>query len=144
MHKAFYASGFLFDLSSQQILLQQITDSSGETMWSMFGRNARSGKTGKEHFKDIFLDELSITLNESDIYEVYSYESPVFKNTQVVYYAEIFDPSFVTEDNPKYRWFTFKQIQKLPLVPQAKHDIMISKRVIDSSSRKKLGEHTLE
>ena len=143
MHKGFYASGFLFNSSSQQILLQQTADTSDGNVWGLFGRNVRNEQDTKTQFQAIFIDLFSFQLNLNDIFEVYSYESPQFKNIQTIYYAEIPDEVFTIPANVQAEWFSFKQIQKLPLVPQAKHDIMIAKRVIESHKRRSLGLHTI-
>jgi hypothetical protein len=42
-----------------------------------------------------------------------------------------------------FAWFNFKQVQKLNLSEQTKHDIMVAQRVIDSATRRSLGQQTI-
>ena len=88
---------------------------------------------------------LGVKLSLAAIYPVYFYSSKgVYKNHHIVY-AEVKElKKFLPKNGRSFDWFVFKQIPKLPLAEQAKHDIIVSQRVIDSHLRKRLGPKTLE
>lgn len=143
MHKSFYASGFLYHQKSQQILLQQQNSADETSSWSLFGKPSIKDKTGEEIIKDIF-EEFDLKLSLKNINLIYTYFSKEKNKEHNVYYAEVkklhkFSPSKKTE----LAWFSFKQIQKMNLSDQAKHDIMVGLRVIQSSIRRTLGERTI-
>lgn len=144
MHKNLYASGFLYHPKSQQILLQQKNSADSNFFWSLFGKKAIKNKTGEETFRDIFYEELSIKLKLHNINSIYTYSSKEKGTNHNIYYAEVkrlHRSSSSTKTG--FAWFNFKQIQKLNLLEQTKHDIIVGQRVIDSSIRKSLGLRTI-
>jgi hypothetical protein len=144
MHKDFYASGFLYHPNSQQILLQQQNSASDNPGWSLFGKKAVKDKSGEETFKQLFYEEFNIKLSKNKIKSVYYYFSKELNKDQNIYYAEVKSlHRFSKSKKNGLAWFTFKQIQKLNLSDQTKHDIIVSQRVIDSSIRKSLGQQTI-
>jgi len=144
MHKDFYASGFLYHSRSQQILLQQHKTADEKPAWSLFGKKADKDKTGEEIIRDIFLEDLNIKLKIRDINCIYTYSSKEEGAEHNIYYAEIKKlHKFPVSDKKEFTWFNFKQILKLNLSEQTKHDIVVGLRVIDSSVRKSLGLRTI-
>lgn len=142
MHKGFYASGFLYHPKSQQILLQQLY-SANNSSWTLFGKTSAQDKTGEEVFKDIFYEVLNLKIKLNNIKMVYSYFSKEL-NKRNIYYAEVKSRyKHPVSGNSTFAWFTFKQVQKLNLSEQIRHDILVGQRVIDSSIRKSLGLRTI-
>lgn len=144
MHKDFYVSGFLYHPKSQQILLQQENSADENPLWSLFGKKAIKNKTCEETFIDIFHEELSIELKLRNVTPIYTYSLKEKDASCNIYYAVVkklhkSSGSAKTE----FAWFNFKQIQKLNLSEQAKHDIVVGQRVIDSSVRKSQGLRTI-
>lgn len=144
MHKTFYASGFLYHAPSQQILLQQINSADNNSSWSLVGKKEITNKTGEEVFMDIFSEELNIKLKLKSVNLVYTYSSDEKGLNFNIYYAEVKKLHKSPNDSGNvFAWFNFKQIQKLNLSEQAKQDIIIGQRVINSSIRKSLGQQTI-
>lgn len=144
MHKKIYASGFIYNPSARKILLQkpkQIDSSLGE--WYLFGKEGSSSKEPEEIFKQAVRQLLKIKLET--IENVYSYFSKDLNKNHFILYAET---DRVKNFSPKkgfvFGWFTFKQILKLPIGEQTKHDLIVSQRVISAKVRKSRGERTLE
>jgi len=144
MHKDFYASGFLYHPKSNQILLQQLNTADEKATWTLFGKKVNKSKTGEEAFRDIFNEELSIKLKLRSINCIYTYFSKEKGADHNIYYAEVKKLHKVNGSTKnEFSWFNFKQILKLNLSEQAKHDIVVGLRVIDSSLRKSLGQRTI-
>lgn len=146
VHKDFYASGFLYYPPAQQILLQQPISTNGLSLWSLFGAVVLSGETPKAAFQRIIKKQLALKIKPEMIESVYSYFQKDMERNHSILYAEAiekkeFPPS---EEGTISAWFTFKQILKLPLAEQTKHDIVVGQRVIQAKVRKSLGERTLE
>jgi hypothetical protein len=51
--------------------------------------------------------------------------------------------TFPSTKKAAFAWFSFKQIQKLRIPDQIKQDIIVGQRVIDSATRKSLGQQTI-
>lgn len=118
-----YFGGFLYHVDSQQILLQQ-NSSDPELKWTLLEN------FNKKNYPEAILP-------------VYDY---VLKGEKhVISYAEVTDlKDFPVIKNLSFKWFTLKEISKLPLSRQTKQDIIIGRRVIDSQMRKMMGELTRE
>jgi len=145
MHKDFYASGFIYHPKTQQILLQQVNLENETPAWSLLSEKGSTNKTGEEIFKEMSFSKFKIELKIKNIHLIYTYFSDETKRNHNIYYAEvnkITKPSLNQKNT--FGWFTFKQITKLNLLNQAKHDIVIGQRVIQSSVRKTLGERTID
>lgn len=143
MHKVFYASGFLYHEPTQQILLQQAYDDSPE--WSLIGGLSLVQETAEEAFRRIAFAVLNIKLSLESIYPIYTYNKRNFERQQVILYADIDNINRIKgRKDTVLSWFTRKQIQKLPLDPQTRQDLIVGHRVIDARMRKSQGIHVLE
>lgn len=132
MHKRFYASGFLFHLDTQQILLHQpqtLIDPS--SLWCMFSHLGNVGEDAQRIFTIALSERINVQIEATCIYPVYDYYSESLRKDHYIFYALVpkTNPLFLRA-NDTVSWFTFKQLTKLPLSDQTKHDIMISERVI--------------
>jgi hypothetical protein len=145
MHKKFYASGFLYHSRSQQILLQQQISASKEPMWFLFGGEGDGDDNGEEAFSRVINDILNIKLKLSAVCPVYKYFHEELKRDNYICYAKIGRlEKFAETKDMVFGWFNFKQVQKLNLAEQTKHDIMVAQRVIDSATRRSLGQQTID
>ena len=70
-----------------------------------------------------------------DIYSVYDYYHTTSKRIHYIYYAVVDKPNNYSPRRGNLGWFILKQIPKLPLSDQAKHDLIISSRVINAQAR---------
>jgi len=145
MHKDFYASGFLYHSRSQQILLQQQTSADKEPTWFMFGGKSLAHESGEETFSRIVNQVLRLKLKLSAVFPVYKYFHEEMKRDHYISYAKIGRlENFPATKGTVFAWFNFKQVQKLNLSEQTKHDIMVAQRVIDSATRRSLGQQTID
>jgi hypothetical protein len=145
MHKKFYASGFLYHSRSQQILLQQLSSANKEPMWFLFGGESVKTETGEETFSRIIDKILKIKLKLSAVCPVYKYLHEEMNMDHYISYAKIGKlEKFPETKEIIFGWFNFKQVQKLNLSEQTKHDIMVAQRVIDSATRRSLGQQTID
>lgn len=142
MHKDFYASGFIYHPLSGQILLQQQKAASKTpSPWSLIGKECSDKNCGKDTFRQVLNRLLGLKINLKEIYPIYSYSSRGNYKKQHILFAQIkAKKNFSPKNNCIFSWFTLKQILKLPLTEQTKHDIIIGQRVIDAISRKSLGQ----
>lgn len=135
MHKGFYASGFIYSLPTQQILLQQVNNTS---FWLLFGDKSRKDEKPIHTFRRVISQQLKIKISPKIIYSIYDYFQEQDKNHHI-FYAQIDNKGkklrvrkgFIVE------WFTFKQLSKLQLAQQAKQDIIVGQRVIQAAARTK-------
>lgn len=143
MHK-FYASGFIYDSSTQQILLQHITPKDlSSSPWTLLGRTCSSEKTAEEAFKKTVLKLLGV--KPKNVFSIYTYLDSETHETKIVFYVELRkSKKFPDNRVSSFSWFTLKQISRLKLADQTKQDITVGQRVIDSAIRKSLGQQTLE
>jgi ADP-ribose pyrophosphatase YjhB (NUDIX family) len=145
MHKNFYASGFLYHSRSQQILLQQQTSADKEPTWFLFGGEGSAKETGEETFSRVVNAVLRLKLKAKAIFPVYKYFHEEMSRDHYISYAKIGRlEKFPETKNAAFAWFSFKQVQKLNLSEQTKHDIMVAQRVIDSATRRSLGQQTID
>lgn len=143
MHKDFYASGFLYHPKSEQILLQQKIIINGNSYWTLFTKKSTEDKSGEESFNELLHETLNLDLKLNKIKIIYSYVSKEL-NKQNIYYAEVKSlQKYPVSENTTFTWFTFKQIHKINVSEQTKHDIIVGQRVIDSNMRRDLGERTI-
>ena len=143
MHKDFYASGFLYHPKSEQILLQQKVSTNEGSLWTLFVKKLPDDKTCEETFKDLFFELLNVNIKLDKIKIIYSYITKEL-NKHNLYYAEVKSlQKYSVSENTAFAWFTFKQIQKINVSPQTRHDIIVGQRVIDSNTRRDLGERTI-
>lgn len=142
MHKTFYASGFLYHLPSEQILLQQQPSTSTVTSpWSLFSKSHTENEEAEVIFKNIISDLLGINIDT--VQTVYSYLNEEKNIYQSIIYSELNElKTFPPKNGVTYKWFSFKDVIKLRIPEQTKHDLVVSKRVIDATARKSRGEFT--
>ncbi len=134
MHKTFYASGFIYHLPTQQILLQQKQSTIlPASPWVLFEKEHAESKNPEEVFKAMLSKLLNCNLN--NLNKIYSYTKDHSK-TYSLFYASV---DQLKEFSPKngyvFKWFSFKEIVRLKTNEQTKHDIMIGQRVITALSR---------
>ena len=130
MHKDLYASGFLYNKSTQQILLRQHT--SAPFVWSLFGGKTQNGEDPAATFGRIIQEQLGTKTTVNPIYDYFDKEL----NAQChVFYGQINTTKKISSDQKNIRWFTFKEILKLPIDKQAKQNITIGRRVIEAIAR---------
>jgi hypothetical protein len=142
MHKTFYASGFLYHLASQQILLQQNTSSQYfSSHWLLFEKTYTGNEIPETIFKNMISDVLRIKIN--DVHPVYAYEH---ENTnKTVFYSKLDSlQDFPSKNGLLFKWFSFRDVRSLHIIEQTKHDIVVGQRVIDAELRKDRGEHTFQ
>ncbi|MDP3988429.1 MAG: hypothetical protein Q8P80_04780 [Candidatus Levybacteria bacterium] len=134
MHKTFYASGFLYCLPSQQILLQQ--NNALGSYWSLFGQKGQNTQNPLSIFQKAISQQLHIKLALGAIYPVYDYFKKEIGTNCYVFYAQInLKKEFHTRKDSTREWFTFKQISKLTFSDQIKQDIIVGERVIKAKAR---------
>ncbi len=140
MNKPFYVSGFLYHLISQQILLHQsLVGTNPLTTWNMFGGISRKGEDAPTALQRILQEQLNLRIETKNLFPVYDYFHEVLKKIHYVFYVEVkklYAPASLSEE--VCSWFTFKQTTKLGLAEQAKHDVIISERVINAQTRSHL------
>lgn len=141
MHNDFYASGFLYHPVSQQILLQQSSAQSSTSSWTLFGTLCGEKDDPEIILKDVIASLLGIQTKK--ILPVYSYANEEKNVRQYIGYAIAKTKKSVAIKNGfQFAWFTFKEILKLHIDTQTKHDIVVGQRVIEAQERRRLGLHT--
>ncbi len=135
MHKTFYASGFFYRPQSQQILLQQLNDSVPQ--WSLFGGESKNSSEASDAFKKLAEMHLGLKLVSKKIHSIYDYFDENLGKEHFILYAEVAESTKNIKAKKGFTvsWFTFKQLYKLPLTPQAKQDIIVGERVIKALAR---------
>lgn len=137
MHKDFYASGFLYHLPTQQILLQQHKDTHTDLFtWSLFGGEIKTTESPQAAFKRIISNTLHIKLKTKSIFDIYEYSDTEIGKNHIILYAEL--PKlieFSSQKNTLFTWVQMKQVDKLPIPAQMKQNITVGKRVINARER---------
>lgn len=144
MHNIFYASGFLYHPSSQQILLQQNNSISyTSSSWLLFGGLYLQKEEPEALFKNIVLKLLDIEIRI--VHPIYSYLNEDTGEFQYVVYSHLNKfHNFSSKNGLTFTWFSFKEVPKLKITEQTKHDIVVGQRVIEAARRKRRGEHTFQ
>ncbi|MCL4418004.1 MAG: hypothetical protein M1365_15185 [Actinobacteria bacterium] len=143
MHKIFYASGFLYHSSTEQILLQQYTSSSLKSPWFLFSGLYTEKEEPCDIFRNIIYNLLYIKIKT--VHPVYSYLNENINTNQFIVYSKLKTlKNFYTREKLTFAWFTFKEVARLHITEQTKHDICIGQRVIDAAGRKSRGEQTFQ
>lgn len=139
MHKAVYASGFLYHPPTQQILLQRPSDTDTASPWFLFTVIKRQHETLPVAFQRAIAEQLHIKLPLKNIFQVYDYEDESLQARNVIHYAEVktLGAKTKTEAGNTLQWCTIRQINKLPLSEQTRQDIVIGQRVILANQREK-------
>lgn len=145
MHKlqSFYASGFLYHPGSQQILLQQPITSPNPPPWALLEGAPVGKETPEKAFQRLIAKSVGLKLNLKNIYPVYFYHCGG-KDRHIIYAPIKTAKNFLPKKGVTFGWFTFKQVNKLSLSVQAKHDVAVAQRVIAASVRKSLGQMNRE
>ena len=137
MHKSFYASGFLYNLKSKQILLlQKLQKDDTASIWSMLGGDSVDGEDGQVTFQRIVYELLNVDLKIKHIYPVYDYFNEELNKVNYVFYTEvgkslIFNPI----NNDILSWVSFQETPKLLFSPRTKQDVVVGQRVINLKER---------
>lgn len=141
MHKGVYASGFLYHLPSQQILLQQNNNSVPK--WSLFGQKSKAKKDPLVLFQEAIFNSLDLKLPIKAIYPVYDYFNDESEENCFIFYAEIKQKRKLgLGKDSNMEWFTFKQTTKLSFLDQTRQDIIVAERVIKLKARNELAKIT--
>jgi hypothetical protein len=94
-------------------------------------------------FKNIIFKLLDIELGA--VQPIYSYLNENTNEFQYIVYSLLSESqNFSLKNNPTFAWFSFKEILKLKISEQTKHDIIVGQRVIEAAGRKSRGEHTFQ
>lgn len=141
MHNDFYASGFLYHPVSQKILLQQNSSQPATSSWTLFGTSCQEKDDPEIILKHVISSLLGIQTKK--ILPVYSYANEEKNVRQYIGYAIAKTKKTISLKNDfQFAWFSFKEILKLHIDTQTKHDIVVGQRVIEAQERKRLGLHT--
>lgn len=134
---SFYASGFLYNLRTHQILLLESKQNKDiASLWSTMGGDSLDGEDAQLAFQRIINKQLKIQLKTTDIYPIYDYFHATRNKLNYVFYAEIRDVrTFDKFKKGNLSWFTFSETVKLLLTSQTKQDIVVGERVINAKWR---------
>lgn len=137
MQTSFYASGFLYNLKTHQVLLLQSKQKKDvPSSWSTVGGDGIEGEGAEVSFQRIVNKLLNINLKTKDIYPVYDYFHKIRNKFNYVFYAETRNSkNFASLEIGNLSWFTFSEIVKLPFNSQTKQDLVVGQRVIDAKWR---------
>jgi hypothetical protein len=130
MHNNYYASGFLYNSVTEKILLQSSPD--GQYSHTLFSKKCLRNENSISIFQQTIQESLGISIPQQFIQQVYEYVLEDANEKHTIFYADISKMGDVTfpEKNGTNEWFSTKELTKLKLQPQTKHDIMIGQRVI--------------
>lgn len=146
MLKGYYVSGFLYHEPTNQILLQQIQSLSPS--WSLFeSEEVEENASPAATFADLIRNTLQLKLVIKSIQEVYSYlNEEVNKNYSITYapVTSLKTALTASHEGKICKWFGPREILKLNLSAQTRHDVTVGQRVIDAKMRKLMGLHTFE
>lgn len=135
MQTTFYASGFLYNLKTHQILLQESKKDDTTPAWSMLGGESKEGEDAQVAFQRIVKKLLGISLKPKDIYPIYDYFHNTKNKTHFVFYAEVGNIRGFNPKKDSLSWFKFSETVKLPFTTQTKQDIVVGERVINAKWR---------
>lgn len=142
MHKDFYASGFIYHPRTQQILLQQHNLAAPTSAsWLLFS----FPYSEKDKPEDIFKKHAGklLQIEIKTICPIYTYDNEEDNKSHYLVYGLVNKmQEFPKKKGVSFGWFSFKDITKLKIDEQTKHDIIVGQRVIDAAVRKAKGEHT--
>jgi hypothetical protein len=144
MHKKSYASGFLYHLPSQQILLQQQPiESTSTSPWILFSEPYTGDEMPEQIFKEKILKILNVKINT--VHPIYTYFDEPNNASHFIVYSKLNKlQEFPPQNGLNFAWFAFKEIVKLNVLKQTKHDIVVGQRVIDAAARISRGEHSFQ
>lgn len=137
MYQSFYASGFLYNSKTKQILLIQSEPTENLTnFWSMPGGRSSEGEDAQATFQRVISKLLNLNIKSKNIYPVYDYFNQAMDKTTYVFYAEVARTlkfSHLTENSSS--WLTFSQTLKMLLSTDTKRDLVVAERVINLKQR---------
>lgn len=137
MQTSFYASGFLYELKTHQILLlksQQKDDS--DFLWSTIGGESSEGEETTVAFQRIISELLDLNIKTKDIHPVYDYFHDGQDKINFVFYAEVKNlKKFNSLKEDSCSWVDFHEISKLPFTAHSKQDVIVGERVINAKWR---------
>lgn len=131
MHKPFYASGFLFHVATEQILLQQ-TNIGDINNLTLFRGKSHSGGDPQSVFRRCVEEAIGIPIPASSIRPVYDYVHDKL-GEHFIFYVEMTDITpkiFASKKNTA--WFSLSKLTKQTMSEQTRHDIIVGLRVIQS------------
>lgn len=136
MTDSFYASGFLYNIKTQKILLLQSEKNSDlSSSWSLLTAAGKENQEPAVAFQEMIKKRLDINLKMEDIFPIYDY---IDKNnkTNYVFYAEVKDSPVLSKKNEdELSWVTFGETLKLLFLANTKQDLTVGERVIQLKSR---------
>lgn len=137
MHKDIYASGFLYHLSTQQILLQQINKPDGAYL-SFFSGKGRKGEDAADIFRRVIHEMLEIDIARDCIHQIYDMPRD-HGNNHFIQYAEVVDIALspALQSRGSVGWFDLKKLSKINLAEEIRQDIVVGQRVINAVQRSK-------
>ncbi|MBI2019348.1 hypothetical protein HYS95_01595 [Candidatus Daviesbacteria bacterium] len=131
MQDSFYASGFLYSLKKNKILLIHTNE-----QCSLLEGDSCEGEEACAAFQRIVNKTLNLNLKEKNIYPVYDYFDDVKKKTNYVFYAEVKNPvEFNPFEGGVYSWVSLAETSKLLFSGNAKQDVIVGERVIKAKQR---------
>lgn len=93
-------------------------------------------KEPRAYFEKVLKKSLAVTTGIKNVFPVYSYFNASLHKTHFIYYAPVSQlREYKSGTGGNLAWFNFKQITKLSLSSQAKHDIVVAGRVIAAQAR---------
>lgn len=137
IHTSFYASGFLYNLKSQQILLLQSEQKDDiASSWSMLGGEGNEGEDAQTTFQRIINELLNLDLKAKNIYPIYDYFHSAREKINYVFYAEVKKPPvFNSFKEGTLAWVTFNDTLKFLFSTNTKQDVIVGERVINLKQR---------
>lgn len=144
LKKVFYASGFLYSLKTQQILLLQ-SGKDLKPLWSTMGGESKEGEESQTTFQRVINELINIHLAMKHIYPVYDYFHDGLNKFNYVFYAEVGRTlNFPPLKESALSWVTFDQTIKLSFTNHTKQDVIVGERVINLKQRISQGLQTLQ
>ncbi len=136
MHNSFYASGFLYNLKTHQILLLQSEHKDNTSpSWSLLGGEAAEGEEAQTAFQRIINEQLNLNLKNKNIYPIYDYFHETQGKMNFVFYAEVKNPPAFNSKKKTLSWVSFDETVKLPFSEHTKQDVIVGERVIKLKRR---------
>jgi hypothetical protein len=130
MHKPFYASGFLYHQSTQQILLQHLTNDNEDSKLVFFRGKSQNGNNPQTVFRECVEEALGISIPESNIHPVYDYVHAQL-GEHFIFFVEVTEVAPKTyKSKNKTEWFHLSKLSKFNMSEQTRHDIVVGERVI--------------
>lgn len=134
---SFYASGFLYNPKTNQILLlQSSTEDDVSPFWSILGGESREGEDAQITFQRIVHELLNVDIKMKHIYPVYDYFHEKLDKINYVFYAEVKNPRILKPIKKRiFSWMNFSETSKLPFSARTKQDVIVGERVINLKKR---------